>query len=263
MNLPFVSANRLAEMGQRAGQALLDLIFPPRCPGCGRLGELFCHACRAQVEPISGPVCPRCGRPTEQAEPCASCRPTASPLERIVSAVVFAGPMRAAIHELKYNNGRALAAPLAVYLVEAWRRADLAADCIVPVPLHARRQAERGYNQAALLAHGLSRAVGVPLDERLVIRRKATQQQVWLNAAQRRENVRDAFACRGPANGRRIVLVDDVCTTGSTLEACAAALRAAGAGSVCALTLARARWLPGHPAPDAPGAGHPGTGAGN
>jgi len=256
MNLPSVSAGHFEEALRRAGNAVLDLIFPPRCPGCGRLGELFCDACRSQVEPITGPVCPRCGRPTERAELCNSCRQSASHLDRIVSAVVFAGPIRAAIHELKYNNGRALAAPLAAYLVDAWQGADMTADCIVPVPLHARRQAERGYNQSALLARALSRSVGVPLDEKLVIRHKATQQQALLNAAQRRENVRDAFACRGPANGRQIVLVDDVCTTGSTLEACAAALRAAGAAHVSALTLARARWLPGRPAPDAPGVIH-------
>ncbi|MDQ1301684.1 MAG: hypothetical protein QG637_1606 [Chloroflexota bacterium] len=182
---------------------------------------------------------------------CDDCRTHTSHLDGIVAAVVFAGPVREAIHSLKYGNGRALAAPLAAFMIDAWRRADLPADCIVPVPLHASRQAERGYNQSALLAQALGPTVGVAVDEKLLARRKATRQQALLNVAERRENVKDAFICQAAAGGKRIVLVDDVCTTGSTLEACAGAARAAGATSVWALTLARARWIPGRPAPDA------------
>jgi ComF family protein len=138
-------------------------------------------------------------------------------------------------------------------MAAAWRRGNFAADVIIPVPLHTARQAERGYNQAALLARIVSQEVGVPIGETALVRAKATQQQALLKAVERRENVRDAFACRGDVRGKHVVLVDDVCTTGSTLEACAAALRASGAASVCAFTLARARWEPGFagPAPDA------------
>lgn len=182
---------------------------------------------------------------------CDDCRGHASHLDGIIAAVVFAGPVREAIHSLKYGNGRALAAPLAAFMVDAWRRAELSADCVVPVPLHASRQAERGYNQSALLARALAAASGLPVDEKLLARRKATRQQALLNAVERRANVKDAFLCQAAAAGKRIVLVDDVCTTGSTLEACAGAARAAGATSVWALTLARARWMPGRPAPDA------------
>jgi ComF family protein len=236
-----------------AGQALLDLFFPPRCPGCGRVGALFCDACQARIEPLPAPACPRCGRPSEAVALCPRCRETPSHLDRIASSAVFAHPLRDAIHELKYNNGRSLARPLGARMVAAWQQSRFTADLIVPVPLHPARLAERGYNQSALLARVLSQQVGVPIAEKAIVRRKATLQQSKLSATERRENVKDAFASRGDLPGQSIVLIDDVCTTGSTLEACAEALRDSGAASVWAFTLARARWEPGHasPVPDA------------
>ncbi len=225
-----------------AGTALLDLLFPPRCAGCGRIGTLFCLACQSKIEPIPAATCPRCGHPYAGAALCPECRRNPSHLDAIRSTAVFSGPLREAIHSFKYGNGQALAPLLGARLAQTWRDRGLAADLIVPVPLHAERLRERGYNQAALLARVLAPAAGVPLDEGIVMRQKATQQQALLNAVERRENVKDAFMCRGEVTGLRVVLVDDVCTTGSTLEACAAALRAGGATSVWALTLARARW---------------------
>lgn len=244
-------ADRLATSLRQGGTALLDLFFPPRCPGCGRVGVLFCSACQAQVAPIIEPSCLRCGRPLPYDALCEDCRDHTGALAGIRAAVVFASPVREAIHSLKYANGRALAVPLADFMVAAWHRTVLPADCLVPIPLHASRLAERGYNQSALLARALGAAVGLPVDEQLVMRQKATRQQALLSAAERRANVKDAFVCRTSAAGKRVVLIDDVCTTGATLEACATAVRAAGATSVWALTLARARWLPGRPAPDA------------
>ncbi len=137
-------------------------------------------------------------------------------------------------------------------MAAAWLDRGLAADIIAPVPLHPSRLAERGYNQSALLARVLAAEVGVPLDERLLIRHRATAHQVGLGQAERTRNVTGAFACRGAAAGKRVMLVDDVATTGATLEACAVALREAGATNVAALTLARARWPSGQAAaPDA------------
>jgi ComF family protein len=114
-------------------------------------------------------------------------------------------------------------------------------DVIVPVPLHPARLRRRGYNQAALLARELGRRVGLPVEERALQRVRATRSQMRLSAADRRRNVQGAFRCAdGRVRGRRVLLLDDVCTTGATLEACADALRAGGAESVWALTLARA-----------------------
>jgi len=239
-----------------AGEALLDLFFPPRCPGCGRVGFTFCDACQGRIEPPTAPACIRCGHPAEAAgadDLCPTCRETPSSLNRIASSAIFAHPLRDAILELKYNDGRSLARPLGARMAAAWRQGNFTADVIIPVPLHAARLAERGYNQSALLARIVSREAGVPIDETVLVRTKATQQQATLKALERRKNVEDSFACRGDVAGKNVVLVDDVCTTGSTLEACAVALRAAGAASVWAFTLARARWEPGHagPAPDA------------
>ncbi|MFL7794769.1 MAG: ComF family protein [Anaerolineae bacterium] len=127
-------------------------------------------------------------------------------------------------------------------MTACWQQHLMAADVIVPVPLHADRLRERGYNQAALLARELARQADLAIDEQVLVRKRATAPQVKLDANQRKENMRDAFCCPDDSlAGKRILLIDDVCTTGATLEACAAALLESGAHSVQALTLARAR----------------------
>ncbi len=181
---------------------------------------------------------------------CPICRRTPSALDGILSTAVFAPPLRAAIHQFKYGNVNGLAIPLGARLVQAWRRAGLAADMLVPVPLHRSRLLERGYNQAALLAHVLGDAVGIPVVEDILVRERATAAQTRLSRAERSRNVEGAFTCRRNVSGARVVLLDDVCTTGSTLEACAAALRASQAGYVQGLTVARARWDAQADAPD-------------
>ena len=243
---------RLVGWLSAAGQGLLDLLYPPRCAGCGRVGALFCAACQAQIEPLPAPACPRCGHPAPVAELCPTCRGIPSHLDAITATAIFAHPLREAIHALKYDNAASLAGPLGARMADAWRAARLSADLIVPVPLHRGRLAERGYNQAALLARVLSRSVGVPVDERILVRERATAHQVGLGRSERQVNVAGAFACRRGLSGQCVAVLDDVCTTGSTLEACAEALRTAGASSVWAFTLARARWAPDQTtAPDA------------
>jgi ComF family protein len=239
----------LLDRAARVGQALLDLIYPPRCPGCGRVGYAFCEGCRARVQYIVPPVCRRCGSPLAEEGLCHRCRTVPSNLNGVLAVAIFSDPIRQAIHALKYENNTTLAAPLGEMMVDTWRRSDLPdADLIVPVPLHRRRYAERGYNQAILLARVLGHGLGLPVDNRTLVRLRATPPQVGLTQVERKRNVEGAFACLGSPKGKTIVVVDDVCTTGATLEACAAALRTAGAANVWAFTLARAPAGPEHDA---------------
>ena len=226
-------------------QGALDLLFPPRCVACGRFGSLFCASCLAQVEPLLPPMCKRCGRPTPSGSICSLCRRMPSALDGIRSAAMFEEPLRSAVHHFKYNNARELAAPLASLLRDCWHRLPLPGDVLLPVPLHERRRRERGYNQAALLARELGQLLDMPVIEEAVQRERQTLPQVGLSARERRENVAGAFHCpEGAMRGRRVVLIDDVCTTGATLGACATALRQDGqAAAVWALTVARARRL--------------------
>jgi ComF family protein len=206
---------------------LLDLLFPPRCVGCGRGGHWCCPTCVAAIVPA----------PASQ--------DGLEPLAGLWTAGLYLHPLDQAIHALKYEGKRQVAWPLGRLLAETYRRqvhARMLPAAIVPVPLHPRRQAERGYNQSALLARVLGRGVGLPVIEDALRRSRDTPQQVGLSAAQRQANVARAFTCQPhhPALvGKRLLLVDDVCTTGATLGACAGVLLAAGAREVWGLTLAR------------------------
>ncbi|MGH2365338.1 MAG: ComF family protein [Chloroflexota bacterium] len=149
--------------------------------------------------------------------------------------------LREAIHRLKYSGHRGLAVELAAWLEVAAAAYMDQVEALVPVPLHPARQRARGYNQSALLARELGQRCHMPVEDELLARVVDTRDQVKLTRVERQRNVRGAFACARPSAvaGRSLLLVDDVCTTGSTLLACAAALTAAGAGSVRAVVLAR------------------------
>jgi ComF family protein len=171
---------------------------------------------------------------------------TPAPLLQLEWCAPFTGVVRRALHALKYGGERRLAAPLGAVMADRWRRAGVGADLIVPVPVHADRARERGYDQAVLLAGHAARELRLPMRPMLE-RMRATQAQYRLGHAERAMNVRDAFGLtRGDARarsptGRWILLVDDVVTTGSTLASCAEALLAAGAVAVSAITVARER----------------------
>ncbi len=231
-----------ASLGARIGQALLDLLFPPRCAGCRRPGSWLCSSCLEQVERVGGPACPRCGRPSRWAELCSACRAGTWALYQARAPFFFEGVVQQAVHEFKYRGRRVLAEPLGELLADYLNSLSWPAAAIVAVPLHRERQRARGYNQSALLARALAGRVGRPLLEDGLVRWRNTLPQVGLDGAARRENVRDAFRWEEkqppPAH---VLLVDDVYTTGATMEACAMALRQAGALEVRGLALARPR----------------------
>lgn len=226
-----------------ARRTLLDLFFPPRCAGCGRRGHWLCPACAGHLRPLAPPWCERCGDPLRFASRdglCAPCRqggPRA--LDWARAAYAFAGPLREAIHRFKYGGERARAAHLAGLLLAWPALPPPGAALLAPVPLDAARRRARGYNQAEELARALAAVWALPLTTDLA-RTRPTRPQVGLDRAARRENVRGAFAWRGgPLAARRVLLIDDVMTTGATVEECAVALKAAGATWVGLLALAR------------------------
>lgn len=219
------SASTLARAARASWELLLDFVYPPRCGGCDRRGTLFCDRCLASIRPVEVP------RSVER-------------IDELVCAGVFDGVLRSAIHKFKYEGDAPLARPLASLLHEA-----LAADglltrlgerpVLVPVPLHTARHKSRGYNQAELLVRELAKLGGWQVGHGL-LRARQTRTQVGLSAKERVENVAGAFEWRGESVPASVLLVDDVCTTGSTLSECAAALRAAGVGHVHAATVAKA-----------------------
>jgi len=225
-------------VGIRAAvERALDFALPPACAGCGLEGDLFCASCRPALEghlERAGGV--EIGLPAE----------IPRPLLQLEWCSPFSGPVRAALHALKYNGERRLAGPLGRALATRWRHGGAGGDLIVPVPIHASRARERGFDQAVLLATVAAQGLGLPCAQ-ILERSRATARQFDLDRGARAGNVAGAFAVIGgaqrgrPLSGRWVVLVDDVVTTGSTLVACAQPLLDAGAVGVSGLTVARDR----------------------
>lgn len=229
----------------QVSQALLDLVFPPQCAVCHTMGTLLCDSCLQQFPHVVDPICDHCGCPINHPGLCAACQISPPAIDGIRSVVMLTDGARQAVHRFKYEGASALAAPLAGLMAEYWSCRALPAEVLVAVPLHIARERERGYNQSYLLAREFGRQVGLPVLNGTLRRVRRTRPQVGLAAAERHANVGGAFTYCPPRHGSgvdglHVLLVDDVCTTGATLEACSVALKAAGAASVWGFTLARA-----------------------
>jgi ComF family protein len=233
------------------GSRLADVLWPPLCLGCAlplareREGEL-CPRCARETDFLGGAKCPRCGRPFPAGQAgdhlCGECLTRAPDFDLARAAAGHDGPVARAVRGFKYNRRLGLGPGLSRLLTEVIRDLDRAGDLVVPVPLHPRRQRDRGFNQAWLLARRAARHLGLPAEGDWLRRIRFTPPQVGLAVDQRRANMRGAFGLgpRADFAGRRVILVDDVLTTGATVDACARVLKKAGAEAVTVVTVTRA-----------------------
>jgi len=225
---------------ERAIGATLDLVFPPQCALCRRAGAMLCGDCVEALPRADGPRCGRCWERVRNRPLCRYCAESPPRYASLRSAFLMEGGARQLVHELKYGGMIAIAAPMADLLMEGCDVEDV--DVVVPVPLHASRERSRGFDQAATLARHVAKRMRLPCERRAARRIRATAPQVkTMSREARRENVAGAFSAQpGAVEGRRVLLIDDVATTGATLDACATALLDAGAASVRCATFARA-----------------------
>jgi len=222
----------------------LDWLLPPRCAGCGKRGYRFCPECQEATTIIGDEHCECCGRPLKPAGLCGPCQKRRPAFTQARGWGIHEGRLRDAIHNLKYRRDVGLGEVLSRQMIEVLSHLDWDLDIVLPVPLAPNRLRERGYNQSALLARPIALRLGLPYRPNLVRRVRETRSQVGLSRPERYQNVAGAFkADPDQVSGMSVLLVDDVTTTGATLEAVVEALRQAGAKEVYAITLARAAGL--------------------
>jgi competence protein ComFC len=231
----------LAQWLKQLHREFVDFLLPRECLGCGKIGNFICPGCQNKLPLVYPPICPACGKPQINEDLCSECWKTSRYTDGIYSVFRFEGIIRNAIHAFKYNNLRAISEQLGRYMANSFIQNRLNGDFLVPVPLHYSRSRERGYNQSALLAKEISSLVNVAVSESVLSRVDDNKPQArTLNVEERRKNVQGIFRWSGEnIDGKTMILIDDVCTSTATLEACAMILKRGGAKSVKGFTLAR------------------------
>jgi ComF family protein len=232
----------LAEMSGLAGgfrKSLLTALLPQDCLLCASPSgnTLLCPACVAELPRLPQPACPRCALPSPQGETCGRCQRHPPHYDRLIACHPYSFPVDRLIQRLKYGHQLALAAWFGEQL--AARCATLSFDRIVPMPLHPARLAERGFNQATEISRALASLRALDIDNRFCERVRTTKPQEGLTLRERRRNLQNAFACNTDLSGQHVLLVDDVVTTGASINECARTLRLHGAAEITVLAVAR------------------------
>ena len=220
---------------------VLDWIYASKCVSCGKPGKLICDECISKLPPVGEHFCTKCGKPLTRGRHCRHCAGKDFPFRSSRAPYLYEGPASAMIKSLKYSGCLSLVPVLADLLADFWNGLSWEADLAVPVPLSAERRAERGFNQSELLGRAFARRTGIPFLSGALVKIRHTPSQVGLSAEKRRENLRGAFAADGAlVSGKRVLLLDDVMTTGSTFAECSRVLLDEGSGPVFCLSVATA-----------------------
>lgn len=226
---------------------ILDMLYPRRCPVCHDIavpkGKPVCSGCMGKLRPISGPRCMKCskGLTHTEEEYCKDCRSKTHLYEKGIAVFSYHPIIRESLTKLKYQNRPEYAMfwgkYAALYAKDRIKKWEI--DILVPVPLHRKRMEKRGYNQAQLIAESISKELHIPVDSKMVYRKKNTKPQKELDDKQRKKNLKEAFGVRQEkVRYQNVLVIDDIYTTGSTIDAMAYALKSAGVKNVCFLTVA-------------------------
>ena len=216
-------------------------MFPPTCAGCNRTGFKWCPDCAKKLHLIIKPVCQICGRPIGKDGVCSLCLVNPPAYKSMRSWAIYEGPLRNALLKLKYLRNITIGDELAQQVMPVLESYHWLIDCVVPIPLGKKRKEERGYNQVGMIAFSLAALAKWEYMPGALIRTRETVSQVGLSSPERKENVRDAFGCQScVVIGKTLLLVDDITTTGATMQEGAKALLAGGAKEVYGFTIARA-----------------------
>lgn len=218
----------------------LDILYTPSCAACGREGDRFCADCQSTVIPIGKNICEICGEPQKNRGICERCSTDPPPFSALRSYAEFKGAIREALLSLKYKNNLAMGETLSRLLIQMIEEMGWKFDFVIPVPISTQHKEERGYNQAAMIAYPIALAFKARYADNQIKRVKETRSQVNLSAAERFKNLHNAFQGNSATlNHKKVLLVDDVTTTGATIISCSKALLESGCERIFCITVAK------------------------